>query len=278
MDAMVNTVRTLFSAKPVRSSTRIEAFWMLDLASDSAKKIGAITYPQGVGSTWHSSPDFRYGVSMAGNTTYLCDFERRSLTWISTHGYPAGWWDDDDIVVYTPNDEFELFDVKTRTTRMLFSSANIKEIFARSGITNASNDIYPFFNWNGTNYDFYFGPKDKANGLHGDGFLLKANRSGPSLELVAKDFGYRWGGVFDRNATHYLFPGEAGTPGRSGDCAVYLRDLATGTVTTIVPPDKKGQYPMAKFYGNEVIYLRDQVLHRIGLDGKNDSLLLTNKE
>src|SRR6185437_11439152 len=107
-----------------------------------------------------------------------------------------------------------LFDIETRKTRMLFSAADIKAAFTRADLTNAPADIRSFFNWNGTNYDFYFGPKNKVYGTLGSGFLFKVNRGGPSLELVDRDFGYKWGGSFDRSATHYLFQGETGAPGR----------------------------------------------------------------
>jgi hypothetical protein len=212
-----------------------------------------------------------------GKAISLCDFDRHSLTTISVQGYPAGWWDERSILMNTPTDEFELLDVETGKSRMLFGAADIKADFTRAGLTNAPSDIRSFFNWNGSNYDFYFGPKMIVTGLHGDGYLLKVNRAGPSLELVDRTFGYRWGGSLDRSATHYLYQGESGTPGHSADGAVYLRGLADGKVSTVVPPDNKGQYSIPRFYGNEVIYFRDRAIHRIGLDGSNDALVLTNR-
>jgi hypothetical protein len=275
---MLNVFRKMVRAPLL--GDRIETFWILDLPSNTATKVGIVSQARSAGSTWHPSPDFRYGYTLpttaVGEAISLYDFERRSFTKIFVPGYPVGWWDERTIVIDSLNDDFDLFDVQTRTARVLFSAAQIKTFFARAGITNAVRDIYPFFNWNGTNYDFFFGPKNKTRGLHGDGFLLKVNRAGPSLELLSTNFGYRWGGVFDRSATHYLFPGESGTPGRSGDGSVCLRDLSDGKITTIVPPDNKGRYSLPKFYGTEVIYLRDRMTHRIGLDGSNDALVLTN--
>lgn len=37
-----------------------------------------------------------------------------------------------------------------------------------------------------------------------------------------------------------------------------------------MPPDNKGQYAIPRFYGDEVIYYRNRVLWRIGLDGSNN--------
>ena len=68
----------------------------------------------------------------------------------------------------------------------------------------------------------------------------------------------------------FVYQGESGAPGSGGNGAVYLRDLSDNSVHTLVPPNNKGQYAIPRFYGDEVIYFRDRVIWRIGLDGSNN--------
>ena len=105
-------------------------------------------------------------------------------------------------------------------------------------------------------------------------FLARADRAGPALTLLYRHFEFHWGGHLDSTATHYLYQGESGAPGEGGDGAVYLRDLTTGETATVVPPDNKGQYAIPRFYGNDVIYFRDRLLRRVGLNASNDAPLL----
>lgn len=103
-------------------------------------------------------------------------------------------------------------------------------------------------------------------------FLLKAERTSPTptLKLINSEFQFEWGGRLDAQVTHFLYQGESGAPGNGGNGAVYLRDLADNSVRTLVPPDNKGQYSIPRFYRDEVIYYRNRVLWRIGLDGSSN--------
>jgi hypothetical protein len=95
------------------------------------------------------------------------------------------------------------------------------------------------------------------------------------LKFLYRDFKFQWGGHLDETATHYLYQGESGKPGNGGDGAVYVRNLANGTESTVVPPDNKGQYAIPRFYGEEVIYFRNRLMQRVRLDGSNDVPVLT---
>jgi hypothetical protein len=103
---------------------------------------------------------------------------------------------------------------------------------------------------------------------------LKADRAGPALRLVDRDFKFQWGGHFNAAGTLYVYEGESGAPGKGGDGAVYLRDLASNTNLILVPPDNRGQYSLPRFCGDSVIYWRIKLLRRVDLDGKNDAPLL----
>jgi hypothetical protein len=268
-------IAKLFGRAGGGRGNRSETFWVLDISRNVATKVGHFSQIQGTGSVWHSSPDFRHGYNMpsSGNALFVCDLDNFSMTRFEVKGYPRGWWDDHRIVLESREEQFTLFDIQTEKTIPLFNYAEVQPILARVGVTNMP-DLSADAHWNGTNYDFYFGLNNKLRGLQGDSFLLKANRSGPPLTMVSTNFAFRWGGSFRGDL--YLFQGESGAPGRGGNGGIYLRNLIDGTEKTILPPDNKGQYSIPRFYGNEVIYLRDRLLHRIALDGSNDSLVLTN--
>lgn len=260
-------------------SRRFETFWTLDLPGNTAKRIGSISQYSGSGSTWHPSPDFRFGYTLPSTTPRslsLCDLEQSSLTSISCHGNPRGWWDDHDIFVENETNQFDLLDIRTKTTRPLFRTADFQSVLATSGITNDLPAISAAANWNGSGYDFYFGIEDQISGLQGtNSFLLKASASSPQLHLLYPHFAFKWGGHFDATGRFYLFQGESGQPGSGGNGGVYLRDLASGKVSTIVPPDNNGQYAIPRFHGDEVIYFHNRLIHRIGLDGSNDVPILS---
>jgi hypothetical protein len=271
-------VAKLFGRK-IGSARRAEAYWVLDISRNVATKVGQFSQIQGAGSRWHASPDFRHAFNMPstsfGSSFFVCDLDNVWMARFDIKGDLRGWWDDSHILLESKPEGFTLFDVQTEKTTPLFTQADVQPLLARAGITNTP-DLSADVHWNGTNYDLYFGLSDKIRGLHGDSFLLKANRSGPPLTMVSTNFGFRWGGSFNETSGLYLFQGESGRPGSGGNGSVYVRNLTNGTETVIVPPDNKGQYAIPRFYGNEVIYFRDRVLHRIGLDGSNDSLVLTN--
>jgi hypothetical protein len=228
---------------------------------------------------WHASPDFHYGYTVPTinmqTTLYLCDLEQPSFRQITIHGWPCGWWDDHDILIEMGGNQFDLLDIRTETTRSLFSPAD----FAQP-LTNVISPAMAatMANWNGTNYDFYFADRNVIRGLNGsNSFVLRASVDSPKPELLYPQFEFRWGGHFDPAGKRYLYPGESGQPGRGGNGSVHLRDLTSGADSTIAPPDKVGSYSTPRFYGNEVIYFHDRRLHRVGLDGSNDAVVLPTR-
>lgn len=275
----LNAVRRVFGAKPLPQGRRVDTFWILDTKDNSANRLGSVSQFAGTGSEWHPSPDLRRGYTMPtttfGSALLLCDFEARTMTRVSIHGQPKGWWDDRQLLVESAHNQFDLFDVDTRATHTLFSPADVAAFLRSSGLTNDPAGLGAFANWNGHDYDFYFGIKDRINGLgNPDSFLARLDRAGPSLKLLYRHFEFHWGGRLDRAATRYLYEGESGKAGSGGDGAVYLLDLITGETTTLVPPDSKGQYAIPRFCGKEVIYFRDRLLHRVEINASNDAPLL----
>jgi hypothetical protein len=267
---------------------RTDTFWIVDTSRNSVKRVGSLSQHSRSSSLWHSSPDFRRGYTMpttsTGTALYLCDLEQASLKRIPIHGYPFGWWDDHDILINNTGgiNQFDLLDINTETTRTLFSPADFDKLLADvpsyTTLTGRAT-VAPRANWNGKSFDFYFGIRDQMTGLKGtNSFLLRASADAPQLTLLYPEFQFRYGGRFDRTGKHYLYPGQTGKPGASDNDAIYLQDLASGTVSTIVPPWTNAlrlpHSTLPRFYGNEVIYLQNNQLHRIGLDGSNDAPVL----
>lgn len=270
----------LFGIRLPPPSLRTERFWIMDTSRNSVKRVGSLWQLTGSGSRWHPSPDFRYGYTEPTTSMltalYLCDLEQPSLKRISIPGYPRGWWDEHDILFDMGKNQFDLLDIRTGTTRSLFSDADFEKLLANAAITNNPPVLGTDANWNGRSFDFYFGINDQINGMQGtNSFVLRASADSPQLALLYPAFQFRWAGHFDRAGKRYLFPGENGQPLSGGNGAVYLRDLTSGAVSTIVSPENRGSYSIPRFYGNEVIYIHDHRLHRIGLNGSNDALVLS---
>jgi hypothetical protein len=270
----------IFGKRAVASSKRTETFWSLDIASNTATRLGSHEQFAGAGSRWHGSPEGRYGYtvpSTAGNSWFaLCDFEARKMSRIPITGALQGWWSEQEILVHDRSNNFVAFDVTTRKTRPVLSPEMIQAFLVQNGLTNDGDVLRAMPVWNGKGYDFYFGPSAKIDGLRQpDSFLLKAERNGPRLKLVCRDFHYQWGGCLDSTGTRYLFQGESGAPGRGGNGAVYIRNVADGKCVTVVPPDNGRQYAIPRFYKDEVVYFSKRALYRTGLDGQVNSRLLT---
>ncbi len=281
---------------------RSDTFWVLDTGRGTVRKIGMLAQYNGAGSTWHSSPDFRYGFNQPstsmGDSIILCDLEKESLRRIRVQGYPVGWWDEHEILMDIGTNQFDLLDINGSRTHPLFTSVDFQNALAEnSSMTLAAatnwNDFSnvltstvegsrptsfgSFASWNGSNYDFYFGFRDQIGGLQGtNSVLLKTSSANPHLSLVYPRFEFHWGGHLDSSGDFYLYPGESGKPGSSGDGSVRLRNLTNGLVTALVPSVTNGVYTNPRFYKNEVIYWswKNSGIHRVGLDGSNDVLLL----
>jgi hypothetical protein len=274
---LLNWVRSWRKAAPMRSET----WWVLDTRSNAVRRVGTTEQFSGSGSGWSSSPSSRYGftvpTTLLGRGIVVYDFDSNSSWTIPSTGQPRGWWADQEILLESADNTFVALDIHSRQTRPLFAPATFASVLAQAGLTNPSAGISAFANWNGREYDFYFGIKGRISGTHEpNSFLLKAERNGPapSLKLAYRDFEFHWGGHLDAAGTHYLFQGESGKPGKGGDGAVYWRDLTTNTTVTLVPPDHKGQYAIPRLYGDQVIYFKDRLLRRVNVDGSHDGPLL----
>lgn len=268
-------LQRISGGKITAKSDRTESFWVLNLQDNSTKRVGAVTQFAGAGSRWYTSPDLRYGCTMPtaefNKAFVLFDFATDRFTRIPFDGQLCAWWDDQNVLLRANNNDLVLYDVVKLQTTVLFSAETIRQTLEQLKLPSDPAQVATFANWNGTEHDIYLAEKDyefRAKRC----FLLKADRtsSKPTLKLVSPEFKFEWGGHLDASATHFLYQGESGGSGAGGNGAVYLRDLSDNSVRTLVPPDNQGQYAIPRFYGDEVIYYRNRVLWRIGLDGSNN--------
>lgn len=262
---------------PVPPTNRVESFWILDLQHPSARRIGAVSQIPGAGGRWHQSPGFRYGYTVPstarkGTEFFLCDLDQPGFRKIRYDGRLQGWWDDQNILVKDPADNFVLFDIVTQKTTTLFTAGAFANSLQQMGLATNLAPVVAFPNWNGRAFDFYFNAP--TNWVAGWSYLLKADRSTRTLTLVSRDFEFKWGGRLDATGSHYLYDGESGAPGSGGNGGVFLRDLTDNTTRTIVPPDNKGQYAISRFYQDSVIYFTNRLIWRIDLNGSNNVQIL----
>lgn len=95
--------------------------------------------------------------------------------------------------------------------------------------------------------------------------MSSGNRSKPKLKLLFRDLMLEVDGSFDAQAAHYVYASR-----HNG--AIYLQDLSADSVRMLVPPNTNALFgfSMPRFYRDEVIYSRNGILWRVGLDGSNN--------
>jgi hypothetical protein len=253
-----------------------QAFWVLDLRNNSAVRVGKVTQAVGFGSSFKTSPGFRYGYNEPSTAKdgelFLCDLESNLLTKIKIEGEPLGWWDGHTILFRDHPNNFSLYDVANRRTNTVITSAAISTCLQKLNLPSDTADITAICHWNGKDNDILFTKSGEKN--WGECFLLKLDRRDLTLKLLYRDFKFQWLGHLDADCTHYLCEGESGQPGGGGNGGVYLRNLTNGTTTTLVEPDNGGQYSLASFCDGGVIYSRKRLLWRVDLNGSNNAPLI----
>lgn len=269
--------RFLHGKVPLPTINREDAYWVLDLRDNSVRRVGELSQLPGTGSYWSPSPGLRYGCNVPSNheigtAFFLCDLETGAFEKIRFQGYVLGWWDQSQLLVRDPAENFVLFDVVSRTTKTLFSAQFLGDTLRQLSLTNNPGPIRAINDWNGHGYDFYFASQT-ASYSAGESFLFKASQADPTLKLLYPRFKFEHLGRLDTSAMRYVFNGEPGMPGRGGNGAVLLRDLTNNSTTTLVPPDNSGQYSLPRFYRDGVIYFHNRTVWRMSIDGSNNAPL-----
>ena len=272
---LLDLLRRISGKKFGAQMNSFESFWILDLRDNSTKRVGSTSQFAGTGSRWYSSPGLRYGCTRPTTETsfMIFDFEKELFTRSKVDGRIIGWWDDQNILFKDRDNNFSIYDVVKEKSVVLIGVERLAKKL--QSYSNAkAEEAEAFANWNGREYDFYIAEKEYEFRAKRS-FLLKIDRTKPepTLRVTSWEFKFEWGGHLNADATQFLYQGESGAVGSGGNGAVYLRDLNDGSVRTIVPPDRSGQYAIPRFYSNEVIYFRNRTIWRIGLDGSGDAPL-----
>jgi hypothetical protein len=248
-----------------------EVFWAIELNGKSGSRIGALYEAQRVGSTAPPSPgfrfDFRHPNGVSGNQAfYLFDLEKKAARKIMLDGWAPGWWDDTHVIIKDLTSDFVLYDVLTDKSVPLLALAQITRFLNAHGIRDADPKRAGLFSvWDGRQYDFYLTDSDKRwQGTNS--YLVKVERPAATLKLVAANFKFEWSDHLNVASTHYLFSGRI--PG-DRSTGVFLRDLRDNTTRTLVEPDGGKYFSIPAFYRDGVIYLRDQKLWWVDLNGSN---------
>jgi hypothetical protein len=270
---LAEVLKKVFNGKIPWQPYPDERFWILDFRNNQSKPLGGFSQFPGNGSTWWPAPGFRYGYNtpttiLHDQEFFICDLEKDALWRMQSGGGIQGWWDDHTLLIQDKGKNLSLLDVVTRSNSIAFSAEAIKNFLRQSGLADDLNHFRAMPTWNGTNYTLYF--HARTNWVAGDSYLLKLNQTSSSFEIVQREFRFRWQGMFDATATHYLFDGESGEPGRAGNGGVYLLDLESNTTRTLVEPDHRGQYAISRLYQDRVIYFRNRQIWSINLDGSHN--------
>ena len=249
-----------------------ERFWVLDFRNNQVKALGGFSQRPGTGSKWSPAPGFRYGYNtpttlLQDQEFFICDLEMAELRRMQSGGDICGWWDDHTLLIQDKSKNLSLLDVVTRSNKIAIPAEAIRDFLRQSRLADDLTHFQAMPSWNGSNYTLYF--HARANYVAGDSYLLKLNQTSSSFEVVQREFGFRFVGMLDVTATHYLFDGESDEPGRGGNGGVYLLDLQRNTTRTVVEPDHRGQYAIARLYKDRVIYFRNRQIWSINLDGNN---------
>jgi hypothetical protein len=253
---------------------RAETFWILDLRNNQAKCIGSFSQSYGSGSRWHPAPGFRFGYNIPSTSRgerefYLCDLEQEKMTLVpNPPGSVQGWWDDHRLLMAAQHN-FLLYDVITRQSTNLFTSAQLQQFLKQSNLPDGLDQFAATPTWTGDSYTFLFSAR--TNWAVGSYYLLKNNTGemSPVLEVFKRDFQFQQHGRFNSDATLYVFPGETGQPGQGGNGSVHIRDVQTGETRTLVESDQSNQYTLPRLYKNRVIYTKSRQLWSIDVNGSN---------
>jgi len=248
----------------------------VDLSRDAATRIGEASAAH---STSQPSPGFRYsydgiiGVPQEPQIL-VSDLERETLTRVRTLGWPQGWWDERNMVIKDPTNNFILFDAVTAKTSPLLSLAQVAGFFDKMHIPADPATANLFWTWTGKENEFYLADLHKKWQAV-ESFLIKVERPGPTLSLISTNFKFEWSDHLDSTARYYLYSGRESSQASS---AVFLRDLRDNTDRTLVPSDGAGSFSIPRFYHEGVIYVRSNMLWRIDLNGSNQTRIFPPPE
>jgi hypothetical protein len=257
--------------RPTQTQTRSENYWTLDLKTGRATLLGQVSQFEGTGSSFHPSPDFRFGFNKPTtanftNLIWICDLKENRIRDAHAEGWPSGWWDNQRIVMRAKNNDFVLFDVLSGTSSPLLTASNIVTFLDEHNVEHQNQRPAPLLTWNGRDFEFYVTDRHRKWSAE-ESFLLKVVRPDARLSIVTPNFKFEWSDHFDPSQRFYVYSGREA--GQRSD-GVFLRDLETGKERTLIEPQGERRFSIPHFYKDSVLYLRSNAVWRVGLNGSNN--------
>lgn len=281
---LANWLDRLTGGKIKPRLNRDEAFWILDLRNNRAKRIGNLSQFPGTGSRWQPAPGFRFGYNIpstsSGGDFFICDLEQERMTRMQFPGAIQGWWDERHLLMQEKLHNFLLFDVETQATNTLLTATQLQDFLRQSGLPDALDQLRAEPTWTGDGFSFYL--SSKTNGIRSVAPVLRlapgrtaTNLAStivrlPELEIFHRSFQFEWLGHLNASGTLYVFPGESGQPGSGGDGSVHLRVVQTGEIRTLNQSTNSNQYTLPRFFGDRIIYTKSRQPWSIDVNGSNN--------
>lgn len=264
-----NLLSRLTKARSSNGSSKW-TFWLVSLDGKSIQRLGSLDQDRFMVSSLIASPQFDRGYikppSMPAPTDiYLYNGEKSRIDRLHIDGEPDGWWDNNHFILRTPKHDFLLFDVVTQTTSPLLSQAQVAKAFSEAGITENPSKGTFFSSWNGRENILYF-TDPNSKWMATNSYLFKLQRPDKKLVLITNNFKFGWSDSFNSSQTLYLYSGRESGEKSSG---AYIRDLAANTNFTLIPDNGTKSFNIPSFYGDKVIFVRNQILWQTDLTGSN---------
>ena len=243
------------------------SYWSLDVARNSAVRLGEDYQFSSTSSSFLRSPDGHFGYTKPWRKfdlpeLLIADLASGSFRREAVAGEPVGWWDDHQILLSLHFNEFNLYDVNSGLTLPLVKPAQLAAFFAQARPPGAHSNNFASAVAFGSGREFFLrGIWPSA----GETLLGHIERPTGALRLLDAHFEFSRLGQLDEKGEAYVYGGPAGGGRGSG---VWRRDRQTGEVRELVPSDPGPlQSSCPKFYHGDVIYVRSNAVWRIGADG-----------
>jgi hypothetical protein len=249
----------------------MEALWLLDLKRHTVKCLGRIFLRPMSTLSFQTSPDFRYTFvaiqDFRPQEFFICDLGKKRLTMARVPGRPLIWLDNQSVVLETAANSFILYHVPTATVSKLLDSAALDPYLAGLNDPEATAANAVMYCAGSGRERRLFLSVDHVKSPDRNSYLLRLLPSSNNLQLLSSNCAPYLPKRIDATETWQVF-GRLTSDFLSGQ--VCLRELRTGETRTLVPTEGSND---PAFYNDTVIYIRDNCLWQIDLNGSNNTRL-----
>jgi hypothetical protein len=240
------------------------------MKNNTAVRLGQAAQLNGAGSEFQPAPGFRYAynkptASSMKSEFLLCDLEKRTITTETNSGWPAGWWDAQNIVIKETNRSFSLYDVVTKKSAPFLDAATLTNFFAEQKIPQGPTNVNAIFMWHSSTPEVYL-TDSYQRWLAAESYLIRVERPGRTLKLLNPSFKFEWSDHFSAGGARYVYSGREQGEGSAG---VYLKDVSSAATNTLVADNGDRSMSIPQFCKDSVIYIQSNMLWRVDLTGSN---------